>query len=111
MVPGRTRWRYFEDMIRHILLLEPKSETTPDQIEDARSALAALVGVVPGLLDFNWGVNFAAVERRGGFDYGFTMDLVDRSALAAYGPHPAHQAAAAKVRAAFGKIAVLDFEL
>ncbi|MBK9576326.1 MAG: Dabb family protein [Fibrobacteres bacterium] len=98
-------------MVRHILLLEPNPNTTPAQIEEIRGELAALVGQIPGLLDFNWGVNFAAVERRGGFDYGFTMDLVDRPALAAYAPHPAHQVVAAKVRAAFGKIVVLDFEL
>lgn len=98
-------------MVRHILLLEPKPETTADQIEEVRQALSALVGQIPGLLDFNWGVNFAAVERRGGFDFGFTMDLVDRAALAAYAPHPAHQVAAAKVRAIFQKIVVLDFDL
>lgn len=98
-------------MVRHILLLEPKADTTPAQIEEIRSELAALVGRIPGLLDFNWGVNFAAVERRGGFDFGFTMDFVDRSALAAYAPDPAHQVVAAKVRAAFGKIVVLDFDL
>ncbi|HNY32829.1 MAG TPA: Dabb family protein [Fibrobacteria bacterium] len=97
-------------MIRHILLLEPNPTTTSDQIEEIRRELGALVGQIPGLLDFNWGVNFAAQERRGGFDYGFTMDLIDRAALAGYAPHPLHQAVAAKVRAAFGKIVVLDFE-
>ncbi|MBK8801092.1 MAG: Dabb family protein [Fibrobacteres bacterium] len=98
-------------MVRHILLLAPNPDTTPSQIEQIREELAALVGQIPGLLDFNWGVNFAAPERRGGFDYGFTMDLVDRQALVAYAPHPAHQTVAAKVRAAFGGIVVLDFEL
>lgn len=98
-------------MVRHILLLEPKPQTTPDQIEAARAALAGLVGVVPGLLNFHWGVNFAAAERREGFTHGFSMDLADRAALEAYAPHPAHKAAAALVREAFVKITVFDFEL
>jgi Stress responsive A/B Barrel Domain len=103
--------RYLEAMVRHILLLKPKTEATPASIEASRAALAALVGRLPGLLDFCWGVNFAASERRQGYDFGFTMDFVDRQSLAAYAPHPEHQAAAALVRASFENIAVLDFDL
>lgn len=103
--------RYLGGMVRHILLLKPKSEATPASIEASRAALSALVGRIPGLLDFCWGVNFVATERRRGYDYGFTMDFVDRESLAAYNPHPEHQAAAALVRASFEDIAVLDFDL
>jgi hypothetical protein len=98
-------------MVRHILLLKPKSDTTPAMIEKSRAALGALVGKIPGLMDFCWGENFAAEERRQGYDWGFSMDFVDREALAAYSPHPEHQAAAAIARASFETIAVFDFEL
>jgi hypothetical protein len=98
-------------MIRHILLLQPKPETTPEQIEDCRKSLAALVGQIDGLLDFHWGENFAAPERQDGLSHGFSMDLVDRAALAAYAPHPQHKLAAVKVRDAFGRIVAFDFEL
>lgn len=98
-------------MVRHILLLEPRPETTAHAVEECRTALQGLVGKIPGLLDCHWGENFAAPERREGFSYGFTMDFIDRQSLHAYAPHPEHQPVAAQVRAAFQKITVLDIQL
>jgi hypothetical protein len=98
-------------MLRHILLLKPKPETHAEAIEAARSALAGLVGQIPGLIDFHWGVNIGPAERSGGFEYGFSMDFADKQSLEGYGPHPEHVKAAALVRAAFTSIVVFDFVL
>jgi hypothetical protein len=98
-------------MIRHILLLQPRPDATPTAIASCRAALAGLVGSVPGLIDFHWGENLVAPERREGFTHGFSMDLVDRASLDAYYPHPAHKPVAALVRATFERIVVLDFAL
>jgi len=97
-------------MLRHVLLLKPKSDSSAEHIEAARSALAALVGQIPGLLSFHWGQNLAPAERQHGYAYGFSMDFVDRASLAAYTPHPAHVEAAGLVRAAFEPPIVFDFE-
>lgn len=97
-------------MVRHILLLQPKPGATHDQIEDCRRSLAALVGKIDGLVNFHWGANFASVQRQDGLGYGFSMDLVDKAALAAYAPHPLHKQAGAKVLEAFDRIVVFDFE-
>ncbi len=96
-------------MVRHILLLQPRPDTTPASIEACREALRSLVGRIPGLLNCHWGENIVAPERREGFTHGFTMDFVDRESLDAYGPHPEHKVASALVRAAFERIVVLDF--
>ncbi len=98
-------------MVRHILLLQPRPETTAQAIEACREAITSLVGRIPGLLNCHWGENFVAPERRAGFTHGFTMDFVDRESLDAYGPHPEHRPAAALVRDAFEGIVVLDFAL
>lgn len=98
-------------MVRHVLLLKPKPETTAESIELCRGGLAALVGKIPGLLDFHWGPNLAPVERHNGYTYGFSMDFADRQSLSGYGPHPDHTAAAALVRAHFAPPLVFDFEL
>ena len=98
-------------MVRHILLLQPRTDTTPEAIEAARQALAALVGVIPGLLDFHWGTNEVEPARREGFTHGFSMDFTDRASLDAYAPHPQHKVAAGLVRAAFERIVVLDMTL
>jgi hypothetical protein len=98
-------------MIRHILLLQPRADATPDEIEACRVALAGLVGRISGLVSFNWGENFAPAQRREGFTHGFSMDFVDRESLDRYDPHPDHRAAAKLVRATFERILVLDFAL
>ena len=98
-------------MIRHILLLQLRAGATPDDIAAVRGGLAGLVGPIPGLVNFHWGVNIAPDERRAGYTHGFTMDFADQSSLDAYGPHPQHQAAAGKLRAVFEHIAVFDFAL
>ena len=98
-------------MVRHILLLQQRADATAEDIEACRAALAGLVGPVPGLVNFHWGANIAPEERRGGFHHGFSMDFADRASLDAYHPHPQHQIAAAKVRAAFERIIVFDFAI
>jgi len=98
-------------MVRHILLLQQRPDATADDIDACRAALAGLVGPVPGLVDFHWGANVAPVERRDGFTHGFSMDFVDRPSLDAYGPHPDHRVAAARVRATFQRVVVFDFEI
>lgn len=98
-------------MLRHVLLLQIRPETTPDNIQACRDALAGLVQVIPGLVDFHWGENHAPVERRDGYTHGFSMDFTDAASLAAYGPHPSHQRAAQLVRTYFSRVTVFDFEL
>ena len=98
-------------MVRHILLLQPRPDTTPQAIDGCREALMSLVGRIPGLVDCHWGENIAAAERREGFTHGFSMDFVDRPSLDAYGPHLEHKPIAARVRAAFEGIVVFDFTL
>ena len=96
-------------MVRHILLLQQRPEATASDIEGCRLVLAGLVGPIPGLLNCHWGQNVAPEERRGGFTHGFTMDFADRESLAAYGPHPQHQAAVTKIRATFERVVVFAF--
>jgi hypothetical protein len=95
-------------MIRHILLLQPRAETTPKAINDCRKALTALPGRIPGLLNCHWGQNQAPSERREGLIYGFTMDFEDADSLEAYFPHPEHLPVAALIRATFERIVVFD---
>ncbi|HEY0193014.1 MAG TPA: Dabb family protein [Kofleriaceae bacterium] len=98
-------------MLRHILLLQQRPETTDAELNACRAGLASLVGTIAGLVDFHWGANIGPLERQGGFTHGFSMDFADRASLDAYGPHPLHVPIAARVRALFDRIVVFDFEL
>jgi hypothetical protein len=98
-------------MIRHVLLLQPRADATPETIDACRKAITSLVGRIPGLLNCHWGENVAPPERREGLTLGFSMDFLDRASLDAYLPHPEHKPAAALVRATFERIVVFDFAL
>jgi hypothetical protein len=102
---------YSPPMLRHILILRARPTSTAEDIEGCRIALSDVVGVIPGLLDFHWGHNIGPEHRRGGFTHGFSMDFRDRASLDAYGPHPQHKLAAAKILATFEPVIVFDFEL
>jgi hypothetical protein len=98
-------------MIRHVLLLQPRHDVKPAEIEAARQAITELLGRIPGLLNVHWGENVAPANRQDGFTHGFSMDFEDRASLDAYTPNPIHQAAASHVRAAFERVIVFDWSL
>ena len=83
-------------MIYHILLLEPKPETTPEDMEAVLQACKALKGQIPGLLDVQAGPNQHTANF--GYTYGFVMTFADAEALKAYSPHPAHKAVSPRLR-------------
>jgi Stress responsive A/B Barrel Domain len=110
-LPVASEFDTLRSMLRHVLLLQQRPDATSNDIEACRAALMGLVGPIAGLVNCHWGENIAPEERRGGFTHGFTMDFVDRASLEAYGPHPQHQLAVARVRATFDRIVVFDFLL
>jgi hypothetical protein len=70
-----SRVRIPHRMVRHILLLQPRSDASLEEIDACRVGLVRLVGRIPGLLNCHWGENLAPAERREGLIYGFTMDF------------------------------------
>jgi hypothetical protein len=80
-----------------------------EEIEACREALGAGIGQVSGLINFKWGQNIGPEHRRDGFTHGFTMDFADRASYDAYGPHPLHTDASAKILATFERVVVFDF--
>ncbi len=100
-------------MIRHVVLIRPSAAATPADVEAAMSAVAALKGVVPGILDVRMGANVSPEGLGRGYTHGFVVDFEDEAARDAYLPHPAHQRAGAMIVAvADGGIdGVLVFDL
>ncbi len=99
---------------RHIVLVKVKPGTPDSQVTAALNALAALKGVIPGLLSFTAGPNTSPEGRTLGFTHAFVMDFADSAARDAYLPHPKHQEAAAGLRAIRDPgngILVFDYDL
>lgn len=79
------------------------------------SDFAALVGVIPGLIEARIGANVSPEGLDQGYRHGFTMDFEDAVSRDAYLTHPDHAALAKKVIAALDNgtagVVVLDLDL
>ena len=87
-------------MIRHVVLFKFRTGVSADERAEIYAGLNALVGQIEGLLSAEFGPNISPEGLGQGFNDGFIMDFVDAAARDRYLPHPAHQAAGAKLVAA-----------
>src|SRR5450432_3583235 len=94
-------------MIIHTLLLQPKPETTDEDMQRVFEQVKALREKIPGIIDIQAGKN----ENLGnlGYTYGFVMRFVDESSLQAYFPHPEHKAVSPELRRL--STSLLNFDL
>ena len=85
-------------MVHHIVLMRLKPGVARDdpRVRDGLAALTALSGQIDGIARWEHGWNFT--ERPIAYDFALASTFVSRAAFDAYGPHPAHQAAAAQLR-------------
>ena len=99
-------------MIRHIVMWRLAAEDEARRAADAeviRAELEGLVGVVPGLLSLTVRRNEVTAEHQ--YDVVLEAEYPTLADLDAYQVHPAHQAAAAKVRARVSARAAVDYEI
>lgn len=97
-------------MITHIVLLQPKSEVTEEQLATALAHVRDLQQIIPGILSVQAAKNLnASGEKNKGYTHGFVMQFVDGEALSAYAPHPAHKKVGAELRSVSQSI--IDFDI
>jgi len=78
------------EMITHLVLLQPKVETTDEELAVFLERVKALQQVIPGIVAISVGRNRSVHHR--GFTHGIIMHFVDEAHLQAHHPHPAHLA-------------------
>jgi heme-degrading monooxygenase HmoA len=83
-------------MIVHVLLLQPKPETTHEEMLNVLEQVKALKDKIPGIIDIQVSQN--RNPNNYGYTYGFVMSFVDEEHLKAYSPHPEHRAVSAQLR-------------
>ena len=76
-------------MIEHIVLLRFSAKTTEKQKEELIRRTLLLKNEIPGIVDIQQGDNLS--NRSQGYEMGLTVRFEDKTSLANYGPHPAHQ--------------------
>lgn len=97
-------------MIKHIVMWKLKDGVAPADARLAQAAadLGALVGVVPGLRDLEFGTDFSGLAFS--WDVALTSSFDSREDLANYQVHPDHVAIAAVLGELFADKALVDFE-
>ncbi|MBV9258779.1 MAG: Dabb family protein [Ktedonobacteraceae bacterium] len=94
-------------MIVHTLLLQPKPETTNEEMQAVLERVKMLKQKIPGIVDVQAGKNKNAGNH--GYTYGFIMRFVDEEHLQAYFPHPEHKAVSPELRRLCASL--LNFDL
>ena len=75
--------------IEHLVLIEANEGVSEAEAQEVMDGISALKGKVPGVLEVKIGKNFT--DRAPHITHAASITLADKAALAAYGPHPAHQ--------------------
>ena len=97
-------------MITHVVLLQPKSEVTEEQLQTALAHVEELQQTIPGIISVQAHRNLNANnEKNKGYTYGFVVQFADIEALNAYAPHPAHKVVGAELRSVSQSI--IDFDI
>jgi hypothetical protein len=94
-------------MLTHVVLLQPKRETTEEQITMALDHVSALQKAIPGIIDVQAGRNSNNYNQ--GYTYGFVMRFTDGESLKAYAPHPRHKEVSEELQSICQNI--IDFDI
>ena len=94
--------------VLHIVLLEPKSDASPEAVEDMYAGLRQLQHRIPGIESIVCGENTSPEGLGHGYTLGFTVTFVDAAARDNYLPHPDHLAVVPLVQAVAKQVLVFD---
>jgi hypothetical protein len=97
--------------VKHIALVQFKTDTTPEQIDQVFGTLLDLSESIPGVEDYISGPNNSPEGLNAGHTHAFVMTMTDTAARDAYLTHPEHQAFVAWALPLIEKVTVVDFEL
>lgn len=75
--------------VEHLVLIETNDGVTDAEVQEVMAGIIALKDKIPGVLEVKIGKNFS--DRAPHISHAAVITLTDKDALAAYGPHPAHQ--------------------
>lgn len=97
--------------VKHYGCFEFKAGTTDETIRHCFQSMAAMVGKIPGLLDFNHGPYDSDEGLNGGYTHGFIMTFASPMTRDEYLPHPVHEAVKEIVVPNLERLVVFDFNM
>ncbi len=95
--------------LRHIVLVGFKPGAAEDQIAELVARFRALKDLIPGIEDFECGIDSSPEGKNEGHTHCFMLTFGSEAARDAYLPHPSHQAFVAWARPLIEKGLVVDY--
>lgn len=95
-------------MLKHVVFMKFKPETTDADISDLEKGLAALPESIPEIKSFEFGRDIMRSPRS--YDFALVSAFEDLDSLKRYQVHPEHVAILNKVLGACESILAVDFE-
>jgi hypothetical protein len=96
-------------VLRHVVLLKFKQETTAQQIKEIERAFCALPGKIDAVHDFEWGTDVSVENLQQGFTHCFVVTFASEEDRARYLPHPAHKEFANMLGPYIDDVIVIDY--
>ena len=97
--------------VKHYGCFQFKDDVTDSQIDECFSAMAGMVGKIPGLLDFHHGPYESDEGLNDGYTHGFIMTFESPAARDAYLPDPIHEGVKDIVVPRLERVVVFDFNM
>ena len=97
-------------LLKHIAIAKFKPGTSDKQIGAFFEAIGRIREVVPGILDYSWGVNNSTEGLSQDFTHAFVMTFKDAATRETYLRHPAHENAKNGILPSIEAVVVLDYE-
>jgi Stress responsive A/B Barrel Domain len=76
-------------MITHIVLLQPKPETSERELYDVFQQIQHMQDQIPGIINIKTGRNLSSSHQ--GYTHGFFIQFASEELFRGYAPHPAHK--------------------
>lgn len=97
-------------MIRHILLIKFKPQTSETQIEELMALFVSMTEKVEGVIAVEWGENNSPEGKNQGYTHSVFMTFSGEAGRDNYLPHPEHEALKQVFRPILEDIIVFDYQ-
>ena len=98
-------------MIRHLLLIRFKPDTSTSQIQQVRQAFEHIPNNIEGICSLEWGTNDSPEDKNNGFTHSVLMTFENETARQHYLPHPEHLKLKQIFRPVLDDIIVFDYQV
>jgi len=109
-LPGISRGDHKSDrVLRHVVSLKYKDETTREQVEEAVREFTDLQHKIPAIIGLEWGKNNSPEGKSKNFTHCFTLTFKDEKGREEYLVHAAHLALVERVGPLLADVFVMDY--